>query len=423
MLVTVLSWLWAGTLSLHDVAPLQNVTHCVLVDGHNASACAAFASFNLTACELAHERDSSLPLLPTAAASCLHASGCLPLYGVPACVGPGGFNLTDLDFNYSSCLYLFAATNATLAPNATGCEGLLPSNFTNTTAKDVIEEEVVEEEEEGLPRFTPCVGAMDQDKLRRLDFLSAFKSYVYYMVAAISPDDGPVTGGTSVAVCGLGFRLTNENINHLKCRFSDGHHTKDVPAIYVSESMLRCTTPDFSRFLVGLPHHVTVEVSLNRGQHFSNNGARFTFFSTRPSIDGLGYPMWGYDTTHKKAGWQTKEDYPEADIGWKVPELYPSRGHPLSKGVPSPWDQQSDPFHTEGAAALLSPTELDVGDRMPPADDFDERARFAAHHGVEGSWGDRMSFLRAHSLVPDKYRHAVVAARGEAKASFANGVI
>ena len=52
-------------------------------------------------------------------------------------------------------------------------------------------------------------------------------------------------------------------------------------------------------------------------------GVRFAMFSTRPSIDALGYPMWGYDSTHKKAGWQTKEDYPEAEIGWKVPELYP----------------------------------------------------------------------------------------------------
>ena len=34
-----------------------------------------------------------------------------------------------------------------------------------------------------------------------------------------------------------------------------------------------------------------------------------------------------------------------------------------------------------------------------------------------------MSFLRAHSLVPDKYRQAVVAAHGEAKSVGANGVM
>ncbi len=43
--------------------------------------------------------------------------------------------------------------------------------------------------------------------------------------------------------------------------------------------------------------------------------------------------------------------------------------------------------------------------------------------GVEGSWGDRMSFLRAHHLVPDKYRHAIVAARNAETSHFTNGEI
>eukprot|EP00966_Prymnesium_polylepis_P181536 4205021-Prymnesium_polylepis.1 len=51
---------------------------------------------------------------------------------------------------------------------------------------------------------------------------------------------------------------------------------------------------------------------------------------------------------------------------------------------------------------------------MPPAADINERAALAAKHGVEGSWGDRMSFMRAHYLVPDTYRHDVVAARARA---------
>ena len=152
-------------------------------------------------------------------------------------------------------------------------------------------------------------------------------------------------------------------------------------------------------------------------------GVRFAMFSTRPSIDALGYPMWGYDSTHTKAGWQVKDAYPEAEVGWKVPQLYVPTGHPISKGVPSPWDQLKDPFHARGDEALVRPTQLDVGDRMPSADDTGERARLAERHGVEGSWGDRMSFLRAHSLVPDQYRRTVVAARGEARSVGANGVI
>ena len=152
-------------------------------------------------------------------------------------------------------------------------------------------------------------------------------------------------------------------------------------------------------------------------------GVKFAFFSTRPSIDALGYPTWGYDATHKKAGWDVKDDYPEADVGWSTPQLYVPTGHPLSKGVPSPWDQLKDPFHTRGEESLVTPTQLEVGDRMPKADDVEERARLAQRHGVEGSWGDRMSFLRAHSLVPDTYRHTVVAARGDTQSVSANGVI
>ena len=69
------------------------------------------------------------------------------------------------------------------------------------------------------------------------------------------------------------------------------------------------------------------------------------------------------------------------------------------------------------------PVELDTGDRMEPAEDIDERAAQAKFHGVEGSWGDRNSFLRAHHLVPDNYRKAIVEARGRADTEFSNGVI
>ena len=67
------------------------------------------------------------------------------------------------------------------------------------------------------------------------------------------------------------FRLTNENVNHAQCRFSDGRNTVVVPAIYEDEFILRCTAPDFSRYSVGLPHRVEVEVTLNRGAQWSSN--------------------------------------------------------------------------------------------------------------------------------------------------------
>ena len=158
-------------------------------------------------------------------------------------------------------------------PNATGCDGLLPSNATivvdDETNATTTEEEKAEEKEQ-LPRFHPCAGALGRERLRRLDFLSSVP-HTFYMVTELSPNKGPVTGGTSTAVCGMGFRLTNENVNHAQCRFSDGRNTVVVPAIYEDEFMLRCTAPDFSRYSVGLPHRVEVEVTLNRGAQWSSN--------------------------------------------------------------------------------------------------------------------------------------------------------
>ena len=63
------------------------------------------------------------------------------------------------------------------------------------------------------------------------------------------------------------------------------------------------------------------------------------------------------------------------------------------------------------------------GDRMPLADDLVERAHLASKHSVEGSWGDRASFMRVHHLVRDNYRHAVVDARAAQADVTANGVI
>jgi len=149
--------------------------------------------------------------------------------------------------------------------------------------------------------------------------------------------------------------------------------------------------------------------------------ANFSFFSSRPSIDAFGFPMWGYDSTFQKAGWHV--EFEENEFGGVVDELYPPYGHPADGGVPSRWDARRDPFHTLGEEAKVNPTQLDVGDRMPLADDNWERAHQSKMKGVEGSWGDRMSFLRAHHLVPDKYRHAIVAARNAETSHFTNGEI
>ena len=118
--------------------------------------------------------------------------------------------------------------------------------------------------------------------------------------------------------------------------------------------------------------------------------------------------------------------YPENDYGPLVEPLYPACSHPAHGGRPNEWDQRRDPFHARGASGAELPVELDVGDRFEPAEDVDERAAQSQRHGVEGSWGDRRSFMRAHGLIPDVYRQDVADARRRLKREIArvtNGVI
>ena len=41
----------------------------------------------------------------------------------------------------------------------------------------------------------------------------------------------------------LGFKLTNDNLNQLRCRFSDGTYSLQSPAVYADENTLRCVAP------------------------------------------------------------------------------------------------------------------------------------------------------------------------------------
>ena len=101
-------------------------------------------------------------------------------------------------------------------------------------------------------------------------------------------------------------------------------------------------------------------------------------------------------------------------FAWRADPLYSPTGHPLNNGQPSEWDARSDPFHTRGAQAAIMPTQEFIDDRMPAAEDLNERTMLASKYGEEGSWGDRKSFMRAHYLVPDTYRKDVTLARRKA---------
>ena len=296
---------------------------------------------------------------------------------------------------------------------------LAPVNGTNASAAGLSDDETAQGNasqtaNRNLPLFHPCAGALNGPIVDRIrDAQRYLGSYTSQVVVALSPRIGPVSGGVSVGVCGLGFSQANEAVSHVACRFTDGRYSIDVPAVYVDEFHLRCTTPDFTRFAVGMPHNVSVEVSTSRGGSWTNNRVPFTYYSTRPAIDAFGRPIWGYEPTFTKSAWQVT--FEQNEFGAFAHELYPPSGHPRNDGRPSPWDAARDPFHAQGDSAAWQPVELDVGDRMEPASDLVMRTAQAKMHGVEGSWGDRKSFLRAHALVPDVYRKDVVAARAAAR--------
>ena len=342
------------------------------------------------------------PIHSDIAYHCLNASHCIALYGVPACVGPSGFNYSRASFNFANCTRLVGELNASLAgmlmlTNTTDCgllddgssdhvDSLDTQNFTRPTTLS-------------LPEFHPCAGALEGEIANRIrDVRTRAGHYTSHVVVALSPRIGPVAGGVTVGVCGLGFTQANEAVSHLACRFTDGRNALDVPAVHIDEHQLRCVAPDFTRFAVGMPHNVSIEISTGKGASWTHNRVPFTYYSTRPAVDAFGRPMWGYEPTFTKSAWQVA--FEQNEFGSFAPELYPPTGHPLNNGRPSLWDSPSDPFHAQGASAGWRPVELETGDRMEPAEDLVARTHQAKYHGVEGSWGDRKSFLRAHSLVP-----------------------
>ena len=375
------------------------------------------------------EQETVLGPEPDVAFRCLNESRCIALYGVATCVGPAGFNYSWEVFNYSVCVELVAATNSSMGgrlalSNGTSCDVLLAGldEIDDSTAATNASEMPPPSH---LPRFQLCKEALQEAHVARVaDVVRRSEGYTSHVVLALSPRIGPVAGGVSIGVCGLGFSQANEAVSHLACRFTDDRHAVDVPAVYVDPYQLRCVVPDFSAYAVGLPHIVSVEVTTNRGASWTQNRIPFAYYSTRPSIDAFGRPMWGYDSTFTKAAWQV--EYAENEFGADVRPSYPTLGHPLNEGRPSPWDAPRDPFHATGVSAYAHPVELDTGTRFEPAEDLVARTEQTAAHGREGSWGDRMSFLRAHNLVPDVYRQDVVAARAtfrEVERKRNNGVI
>jgi len=82
------------------------------------------------------------------------------------------------------------------------------------------------------------------------------------VVDSVSPGRGPVGGGSLVTVSGSGFRFTGA----LQCRFG----LSSVPAVYVSDSEVRCESPELPAGVV------EVRVSSN-GVDFSTSFGEFEY--------------------------------------------------------------------------------------------------------------------------------------------------
>ena len=413
-------------MALQALLPVHNLTTCLL-SGRPPSLCAWFTAHVANATDNGCSAGrSGREVTDDIAYRCMFESRCIALYSVPHCVGEVGFNFSRLVFGLSNCTQLVEDVNASMGyglilRNGTGCNFLEARTEIEAAMGDEYNASRVAVE--SLPHFHPCAGALDDVLVDRTrDIRTRAGVYTSHVVVALSPRIGPVAGGVSVGVCGLGFTQANEAVSQLACRFTDGRNALDVPAVHVDAYQVRCIAPDFTRFAVGMPHNVSLELSTGRGASWTNNRVPFTYYSTRPAIDAFGRPMWGYDPTFTKAAWQVT--FERNEFGSFAPELYPASGHALNEGRPSPWDAPRDPYHAQGPSAAVQPVELDAGDRMDPSEDLVVRTAQAALHGVEGSWGDRKSFLRAHALIPDRYRVSVVTARAEERKNVVeNGVI
>lgn len=101
-------------------------------------------------------------------------------------------------------------------------------------------------------------------------FVETGLTFEYLMestVRAITPASGPLHGGTLVEVLGTGF----VNSTALSCRLASRH----LPAIFIDNGRLHCTTPHVTAAFLLLP--LSLEVS-NNGIDFTNSStAQFTF--------------------------------------------------------------------------------------------------------------------------------------------------
>ena len=82
---------------------------------------------------------------------------------------------------------------------------------------------------------------------------------------------GPITGGTEISIVGIDFINTQDVV----IRFGNARQGVDVQGVYVSQTKILCTSPDFTKYFTG---SVDVRVALD-GDSFTTTYQRFSFFS------------------------------------------------------------------------------------------------------------------------------------------------
>lgn len=92
-------------------------------------------------------------------------------------------------------------------------------------------------------------------------------------VSALSPAQGPITGGTFLTVVGTTLAPTTE----ILISFTNGTFTEFANGTFASASHIECVTPSFAGHLPSAV--VTVEVALN-GQQFTTGGVTFFYYGT-----------------------------------------------------------------------------------------------------------------------------------------------
>ena len=100
-----------------------------------------------------------------------------------------------------------------------------------------------------------------------------------YAITDMLPSMGPITGGTDIVLHGIDFVNTADVV----VRFGTKRNYIDVAGVFVNQSMIKCISPDFTRFPAG---EVNVRLALN-GDAFTTTFQKYSFFSVTNAFKSI----------------------------------------------------------------------------------------------------------------------------------------